>query len=257
MVGVLLTFHLAAAGTALFAFWTAAFADKGGRRHRQAGQIFRRAIYLAAALGGCLAVIGLVRPSLVALAAAQTASGGAGRHLMLLVLYLLIVIVAPVQHGVRAVAAAGRPAAIRSLPHLVLNSLLVLGAFALLLAGIVWRGWPFLIAAPAGFAIGLRNMIYTNRPSATREEWEREHLTSLITAGIGMHTALLALTSMRVPNLAGGAAWSLLPWIGPAIVGLPLIVRLRATRGGDPSSPTPARMRAQAGESSPHPRRGR
>jgi hypothetical protein len=238
MVKVLLTLHLIAALASVVTFWIAAASVKGGARHRSAGRSFRRAIYSAAVIGGVLAVIGLVSPSLVSAAVSSGATGASGRHLMFLLLYLLMVIVAPVQHGIRVVAAGAQPARVRSVAHLTINSLLVLLAFVLFPAGIVWRGGPFLLVTPAGFAIGLRNMVYANRQRATPVEWEREHLTSMITAGVAVHTALFALTAMRLPQFASGGAINLLPWLGPAAVGLPIILRLRRTRTVDYRSST-------------------
>jgi hypothetical protein len=233
MVDVLLTLHLIAALAGVVAFWIAAASVKGGSRHRSAGRSFRRAIYLAAVVGGVLAVIGLVNPALITTVGSSTAARASGRHFMFLLLYLLMVIVAPVQHGICVVAAGAQPARIRSVAHLMINSLLVLLAFVLFPAGIVWRGGPFLLVTPVGFAIGLRNMVYANRQRAAPAEWEREHLTSMITAGIAVHTALFALTAVRLPQFASGGAINLLPWLGPAAVGLPIMLRLRRTRSID------------------------
>jgi hypothetical protein len=234
MLSVLLALHLAAAFAALAAFWTAAASFKGGARHRRAGRWFAWLIYTAAALGATLAVVGVVRPSLLSVSDPQHVERG--RQLSVLILYLLLVIIAPVQHGIRVVGAGAAPGRVRSLPHLVVNTLLLLGAFAMLAAGVVWRGWPFVFAAPAGFAIGLRNLNFANRTQAAPLDWEREHLTSLITAGIAIHTAFLALTSARWPALLGSGALNLIPWLGPTAVGLPMIVWLRSTRQVRPDS---------------------
>ena len=69
---------------------------------------------------------------------------------------------------------------------------------ALLLgAAVVWQRWLFLIVVPIGFVVGLRNLQLRESPTATPSEWEREHLTSLITAGVTLHTAFFVFGTSR------------------------------------------------------------
>jgi hypothetical protein len=70
-------------------------------------------------------------------------------------------------------------------------------------------------------------MAYAARKQATAAEWRREHLTSLLTAGITLHTTLLVFAASRTLKLQlpGWQMW--LPWLLPALVGLPLIFWLR------------------------------
>ena len=91
---VLLGGHLLCAFSAMAAFWFAGLSAKGGRLHRAAGRWFARLIYAAAVTGGVLALIGLIEPTLMA---PLDLSGTATRHKMTLILYLLVIIIAPVQ----------------------------------------------------------------------------------------------------------------------------------------------------------------
>ena len=59
---------------------------------------------------------------------------------------------------------------------------------------------------------------------------EREHLTSLLTAGIAIHTVFLALTSLRWPAVLG-PSFALVPWLAPTMIGLPIIVWTRRKWG--------------------------
>jgi hypothetical protein len=208
------------AAGAIVTFWVAAAAEKGGGFHRSAGRWFSRLIYAAAATGSAFALAQLA-------ASVSGAAVTSNRHLTWLVLSLLVVIVAPVQHGVAVIAAGSAPARVRSRGHLLLNLAAVVGAVPLFAAAIVWHAWPFLLVVPAGFVVGLRNMHYAGRASATGGEWEQEHLTSLITAGIALHTACLGLASTVWPNLIGPGLWRLGPWMAPALIGLPAIWWLR------------------------------
>ena len=154
----------------------------------------------------------------------------AERQTMWLVLYVLLIIVTPVQHGVAVARATATPPRVRSRTHATLAIASMVGTLALLPAALLWGQFLFLIVAPIGLAIGLQNLAYAARSSATRPQWEREHLTSQITAGVTLHTALLVFGTSRTLalNLTGSAA--VLPWVIPALVGLPVISWLRAGR---------------------------
>lgn len=229
LLGAHLTFAFAATG----AFWAAAVLEKGGRRHRAAGRWFARLTYGAAALGGLLGLIGIATPSLLLPAGGRESTGTMAhllqteRQTMAFVFYVLLIIVAPVQHGLAVVAAGAYPRHVRSRLHGALNLAAMLGTLLLLFAAIVWERWVFLLVVPAGFAIGLRNMDYASRATASPSEWEREHLASLLTAGIALHTALLVFGTSRTLGIDLGGAAALVPWLLPAAVGLPAIWRLR------------------------------
>jgi hypothetical protein len=149
------------------------------------------------------------------------------RHTMWLVLYALVIIVAPVQHGLATVAAGAQPMRVRSRQHALLSLLGIVGSVLLIPAAIAWQQWTWLILTPIGFIVGLRNLSYANRPFATPGEWQREHLTSLITAGISLHTVMLIFTVSRTMRLTLTGWTALAPWTLPALIGLPIIWWLR------------------------------
>jgi hypothetical protein len=222
----LLGVHLVFATSATVAFWIAALTTKGGPTHRVAGLWSTWLLYSAGATGAVLAIVGLLSPQPLESAAAVSRL----RHLMWLVLYLLVVIVAPAQHGLAVVTAGPSPSRVRSPLHLALSVLALVASVALLPAAVIWQELRFFLVMPAGFLIGLRNMTYAARRSATPVEWEVEHLTSMLTAGIAFHTLVLVLTWHRGPSLFGPGLGSLVPWVTPAVVGLPIIAQLRRTR---------------------------
>ena len=228
----LLRVHLVCAFGATAVFWLAASSVKGSPFHRGAGRWFARLIYSAAATGGLLAVATLIAPAAVRLPnpAATDAVARQTSQTMWLVLYVLVIIVAPVQHGLAVVAAGPQPSRLRTRLHATLCLLAMLGSVVLLPTLVVWSQATWIVVAPIGFAVGLRQLAYASRASATPAEWRREHLTSLITAGVTLHTTLLVFGSSRMLgwHLSGAAAW--LPWVLPALVGLPIVVWLRRPR---------------------------
>jgi hypothetical protein len=195
------------------AFWVTAAVATGGVTHRQTGRWFSQSIYAAAATGFPLAVFGPL--------AASTP------HLTWLVLYLLVVVITPVQHGLAVIAAGPSPMRVRSRLHAVLNLAAMGGSLLLFPASIVWQSLWFLLVVPAGFVVALRNMRYASRTAASPADWQREHLTSLLTAGIAMHTAFFVLTATRWPEMFGHGLWRWAAWLLPTLVGLPVIALVR------------------------------
>jgi hypothetical protein len=243
-VRALLGAHLLCASGATACFWAAALAAKGQRLHRASGFWFARLAYVTAATGATLALVRLfalrhVNPLDVPAASIE-------QQTMWLVLYVLLIIVTPIQHGLAVIAAGAIPRRVRSRTHAALNILSMIGSLVLLPAALLWEQWLFLIVVPIGLIVGLRNLSYAGRVTAGRLDWEREHLTSQLTAGITLHTALLVFGTSRTLGLHLTGLASLWPWTVPALLGVPAIVWFRRSRGADPSTRSPARTRHQS-----------
>jgi hypothetical protein len=230
----LLRLHLTCAFGATAVFWIAAASRKGGARHRAAGRWFARLICAAAILGGALAIAQLVSPQMVrpaeyvgttgADAAAEVART---RQMMWLILYVLVIIVAPVQHGLAVIRAGPLPVRVRSRLHAGLSLAGLAGTVLLIPAAIAWQQWTFLVVAPVGFIVGVRNLSYASRPFAAPSEWQREHLTSLLTAGITLHTAFVVLGLSRLLGVTTSGWMQVVPWALPALIGLPVLAWIR------------------------------
>jgi len=233
MRSLVLTIHLSCAASATLCFWIAALASKGEPVHRAAGRWFVRFVFLTAWTGAIMACVRLAVPSLIHVTGdtpvAVAEALAAERQTMWLVLYVLLIIVAPAQHGVAVVAAGAAPARVRSRTHVALTLGAMAGSLAIFPAALLWERWLFLIVAPIGMVIGLRQLKYATRATATPREWECEHLTSMITAGVTLHTALLVFGATRTLALALQGPLVLLPWTLPAIAGLLAILSLRRT----------------------------
>ena len=160
-----------------------------------------RLLYVGAAATIVLVAVGLVSPAAVALSASDSSTAGI-RHVLVFAFYGLVLVWAPVQHDLAVVAAGPSSIRVRSVPHLTLNAAAVVGAVALFPAALIWRAWWFLPTVPFGFALGLRNMRYAERASPEPAEWRREHVASLVAAGVVLHAALFALLAIRWPAVA-------------------------------------------------------
>src|SRR5262249_54800442 len=115
----------------------------------------------------------------------------------------------------------------RSHRHAALNTGAIVSTVLVFPAAIIWQAWMLLIVTPVGFIVGLRNMLYASRPPATPQQWQREHLTSLITAGMTLHAALVVLILLIRPDRFGtGSLW--MWFVAPWAVGMLICVWLRA-----------------------------
>jgi hypothetical protein len=241
----LLRVHLTCVAAATILFWAAALTAKGGRIHRAAGRWFARAVYAAAVTGGVLAVVELIAPALVRppdpsmSPEAFRALVQQDRPVMWLALYVVLILVAPVQHGVATVAAGADPRRLKSVVHALLNALALASSFVLVPAAVVWQRPLYLLVVPIGFVVGLRNLSYAARARAVPVDWQREHFTSTLTAGITLHTTLLVFGTSRALAWPLTGWQALLPWVLPALVGLVAIGWLRRVwKPRDPGAPS-------------------
>jgi hypothetical protein len=206
------------------AFWGAAILRKGSRVHITAGRWFARIVHLGVVIGAALAIVMLAWPSFFIRSNATAASV---RHLIWLGVYLLLVLETAVQHGIAAVAAGPLPMTMRSRRHASLNTGALVSTLVVFPAAIVWQDWMLLFVTPLGFIVSLRNMLYTSQTSATPQQWQREHLTSLVTAGMTLHAGLVVLVVLIWPDRFG-IGWLWLCFVAPWAVGLLISVWLRA-----------------------------
>jgi hypothetical protein len=227
LFGALLRVHLTFALSSTVVFWATAFAPKGGPFHRKAGRWFARLIYATAWTGGTMAVADLLAPTWFHRAASTIDVQRLEAQTMWLVLYVLLIIVAPVQHGLAVVAAGADPSRVKSRTHGALNAASIAGTVLMLGASVAWQQWIFLIVVPFGFIVGLRAMSYATETAATENEVRREHLTSMITAGITLHTAFFVFGTTRSLGLRLDGVVQLVPWAVPALIGVPAILWYR------------------------------
>ncbi len=194
----LLACHLGATVGAMLAFWIAVVAGiRHGTPSAGAVRVMARLAYTAAGAGGAWLAVGLLHPGSLAALAPRPDAGAAG-HVAWLASYGLVLVVAAAQHAIGVQAAGPSPVRVRSVVHLFLNTVAILGAVLVLPAALAWREWWFLLCVPLGFGLGLRNLLYAGRPSRSRAEWSRERLVSMMVAGAVLHgAAVTALALLR------------------------------------------------------------
>lgn len=216
MFRLVLGVHLACAFGATAVFWIPLFADKGGPLHLGAGRLYVRLIYLTAITGAPLALLMLL------------SADASARHTAAFLGYLLTILVMPVHHGVRVVRGRRPGVRIGSPLHTVLALSAIGAGLALGAAAIAWREWPFLLMSPIGPILGVRALLYAKAPHFS---WREEHIVSMVMSGIAVHTAMLVFGTTRTLHMTFTGAAAYLPWLLPAMIGLPLLLlRIRQER---------------------------
>jgi hypothetical protein len=224
---LVLSLHVAAGLTGLAAFWTPAFARKGGTTHVQAGRVFYKATCVIAVTGLAMAALVLlaplaVHPRAATLTAAQLAAAATQDRLAALFLvYLVIITVAPVHHGVRVLETRGTPEKMRTPFHTALGFAAIAAAAGMIALALVAHQPVFAALSPIGFLVGRSNLRFAREPYASRMAWWYEHMGSMLGGGIAFHTAFLVIGAGRLlgTQLTGFAA--VVPWVLPSLIGIP------------------------------------
>ena len=224
---LVLSLHIAAGLTGLAAFWTPAFARKGGATHVQVGRIFYKATCVIALTGLVMAALTFFAPLTVhpraATLSAESVAAAITRDRMaaLFLVYLVIITFAPVYHGVRVLETRGTPEKMRTPFHTALGIAAIVGGAGMICLALVARQPVFAALSPIGFLIGRGNLRFARQPYASRMAWWYEHMGSMLGGGIAFHTAFLVIGAGRLlgTQLTGFAA--VVPWILPSLIGIP------------------------------------
>jgi len=229
----LLFFHIGIGFVSLILFWIPIFAKKGGAFHKRSGHWFAKVMYTVGLSALTLSLMLMIDPIAFKFGNATfsaeervkviTNVGDTG----LFLLAISVLVLVGVRHGLQAARAKGNHALMRRLDNLAINIIL-------LMVG-VWLGFIATGNSPlsvlfyifAGLCIytAMTNLRFCLKKSATRSEQIIAHLTNIIGAGIGSHTAFFVFGASRVfaEFLTGYIA--IIPWILPAMVGYMVIWR--------------------------------
>ncbi len=216
--------HVAAGFVGLAAFWVPIFAHKGGVNHRFYGKIFKYCAYIV--LGG--AIVSVILHTITGLAegAGPRVSPGSFAFLMFLG-YLAVVTLIGLRHGI-GVLENKRDLTVMNIAVNRFLAWLAISASTALIIYVFYFKPPNMIIlfalSPIGFGAGsgILKAIKGKRPE--KKVWFYEHMGSMIGTGIAFHTAFAVFGSSRIFDL-GLEGWiAVIPWITPALVGIPGIV---------------------------------
>jgi hypothetical protein len=186
---------------------------KGGTAHRRAGWVFVSGMAVVSATALVLAA-----------ARALTDPRPEARAFSAFLFYVAILTAAGLSEGLRALRTRRRTGPSRSAWDLGISSLLVGAAAAMTLWGLA-AGRPLFAAfGVVGIVSGTSQLAYWLRPPAHRMHWWFAHMGGMIGSCIAATTAFLVLNANRF----GPAPPSWIVWLGPTLVGVPLMAALTA-----------------------------
>lgn len=208
MLKLLLALHIAAGSIALASMLVPLTVRKGGVLHRRAGWVF---------VGG-MAVVSLTAFVLSA-ARILTDPTDAGRAAGLFLFQVALLTLAGVSAGVRVLRFKKRAAPHRHPWDIGLAGTLVLASLGMAAFGLsTGRALPTAFSV-IGLLTGGGQLAYWLRTPAHPMHWWFEHLGTMVGSCIAATTAFLVVNAGRV----GLERFGLLVWLGPTLIGVPLI----------------------------------
>jgi hypothetical protein len=213
--------HVAAGFVGLAAFWVPIFAHKGGVNHKFFGKIFKYCAYIV--LFGAMISVGLhIGVGLSEGAGPRTSPSNFA--FVIFLGYLALVTFIGLRHGIQ-VLENKRDVTAMNMSFNRFMAWLAIAASAALIGYNIYFQPPNMIVlfalSPIGFGIGsgILKAIKGKRPE--KKVWFYEHMGSMIGTGIAFHTAFAVFGSSQLFDLGLNGWVAVIPWITPALVGIP------------------------------------
>ncbi len=212
--------HVTTGAVGLVLFWIPVLGKKGAAAHRTYGKAFSYLMMLTASMAFGMGICTILNPVATHPDLTRPASWIQGIFGWMM-LYLAILTVSLVWHGLVTVRNKKQHLLNRRWPNVALNVLVMLAALYC-----AYRGWLIhevlmMGIAVVGVASGLTNLyfIYTDAPA--KIVYQLEHVKAVVGAGISVYTAFMAFGFVRFmpANALNPKMWSI-----PLVVGLAIII---------------------------------
>jgi hypothetical protein len=237
--------HIAVGVLGLLLFWVPVFAAKGGRLHIRCGRIFSYAAYFVSVTGLISSVWCLSHTrSFIGTRWAEFSGDRIPyvleefRFMFSILGFLSLAVLCGVAFGVRVVRTRGNHAALRC--RWLLGTQTAFGLWSLGLATfgainlvMIYTGRHLLPVEASGrywipVALGVFGLFgasgdvaYVLKPRPSPMAWWYKHMENMLGVGIAFHTAFLVFGVGRLLPFRLEGAWQLLPWVLPAVIGIP------------------------------------
>lgn len=215
--------HVAFGAIGLLAFWVPVFAKKGAVNHVRFGKVFVRSAYIVVAAAAVALLIRTYEMMGQGIGPTVEPQAYAG---MVFLGYLTFVTFAIVHYGMQVLQSKGDPTALRTGLNVVLAWASIGASIAIIAYALVVSPSSRVLLyalSPIGIANGIGQLRYVSKSARSPRAWMYEHLGAMLGAGIAFHTAFAVFGSSRLFefNLTGWVA--IIPWVAPAIIGIPAI----------------------------------
>jgi hypothetical protein len=222
---LLVAIHIVTGATGLVSFWVPVAGRKGGKNHARFGKLFTMMMLFTGSVAICIALTTLsdpvaTHPQLIdhpQFGDAKLIAGIFGW----MMLYLATLTINLAWHGWLCIVNRRDHLANRVWHNLLLQVLLTIAAI-----NCAWQGWQLgqllmVGISMVGFATVATNLWFLYKPNPRPLDRIKEHIKSLVGAGISVYTAFFAFGAVRyIPELAlTPALWSV-----PLITGVTLII---------------------------------
>jgi hypothetical protein len=216
---VFLVIHIVAGAVGLVTFWIPVIGRKGSDSHKKWGRIFSRCIMTAGICAIAMSLVSLGWPleTHPKLADAMMVRGLFGW----MMLYLAILTVSLVWHGLKAVELKGAHGEHRRWFPVLLQIAVIVSALNCAIRGYLIDQPLMMGIAVIGLASAVTNLWFIFTPAPWRLQYLIEHFKALVGAGISVYTAFFAFGAVR---LHPKSAFDPLLWATPCTVGLGIIL---------------------------------
>lgn len=224
--------HIIIGCFALIVFWIAAATRKGSKNHKRVGRMFTWSMTLTSWTGMLLSGLVILFPVAIRFANGvpeninleqkviqiQTISG--------FLFYLSLLVWANTRHATKVLEAKDDRTKLRTPMHVGLLASLPIFAIPLAYASYVSHIKLLVIFAVIGAMSGITSLRYVYAKAMPAKQWLIQHISSILGAGIGVHTATFAFGGRKLFSGVFTGDLIIIPWIVPNVVGTIAIIAL-------------------------------
>lgn len=222
---ILVAIHIVTGATGLVSFWVPVAGRKGGKNHARFGKVFTMMMLVTGSVAIGIALTTLSDPIATHPQLVDHPEFGDARLIAgifgWMMLYLATLTINLAWHGWLCIQNRRDHLANRAWHNLLLQALLTLASI-----NCAWQGWQLdqilmVGISMVGFATVATNLWFLYKPNPRPLDRIKEHIKSLVGAGISVYTTFFAFGAVRyIPELAlTPALWSV-----PLITGVTLII---------------------------------
>jgi hypothetical protein len=216
---LILAIHVGAGIVALTSFWGAIATVKGSRGHRQWGQIFSAAIYVASVQALGMGTLSVIWPLAMH---TQLANEALYRGLLgWMMIYLGLLTISMTRYGLQMVANKRQHDRNRHWSTVALQIAVLIAGVNCCVQGIILHQPLMVIVSIIGFGTTMTYLWYIFRARRGAADYLPEHLKAMVATGIAAYTAFLSVGLIEMfPHLA----FNPIIWAIPSVVGMTLII---------------------------------
>lgn len=229
----ILIFHIACGFLSLVCFWVPVVAKKGSPLHIRAGHWYAKVMYAVGFSALMLALMLMTDPVTFKFPDAEFSAEKVVsvtkqmNDVGLFLMAISVLTIVGVRHGLQSVRAKKNQALMRRADSLISNALL-------LVVG-VWLGFAATGTSPFSVlyyifcglcsVTAINNLRFCLKREVTRGEQIIAHISGIVGAGIGAHTAFFVFGASRTISAYLTGYAGIVPWVLPGVVGTFIILQ--------------------------------